>query len=515
MRISIRTRLISVFVGILFIQILLMGAFFLYQNNTFSFVFLSVLTTVFLGIFFCIAWTTNKKVVVPLQTLVSDSATMLLGGKNTISLSADAEFQELANVINNLNLQRRQSKDLLEKEVKKRRIEEKAATTAKLSAEKANQAKSIYLANMSHEIRTPLHGMVAMLEMLGKDPLNDYQKQLLSMATLSGYQLQTVISSILDLSQIESGKLKLHRSPFTLSKLLSEVIDLLHIQTEKNNIDITSDLSDDIPNNLNGDSGRIRQILINLISNSIKFSKKGPIKLTVKLQAQITGSKVELLFTLKDHGIGIPKEAQEIIFNAFNRGDIGAEHSIVGTGLGLSISADFVEAMGGKLWLDESGLDGSTFCFTICCERIEGSSGELESNENLITTDKNLTDIHIFLAEDEFINQRIITAYLEEQGATVTVCDNGQDLLDTMESTAADIILMDIRMPVMNGLEATKIIRQREKAKKQPSIPIVALTAQATTDFEEKCRKAGMDEYVTKPIPFERLEKIICELVKE
>lgn len=483
--------------------------------QTSPFVFLCILTILLIAISFFIGWTTNRKVIAPLELLATDPTTMLLRENNTITLPDDVEFHELATAMNSFNLQLRQSNESLKREIKKRRFEENIATIARLDAEKANQAKSIYLANMSHEIRTPLHGMVELLDMLGKDPLNDYQKQLLSMATLSGRQLQTVVSSILDYSQIESGKFELHRSPLTLSKLISEVIELLQLQTKKKGITINAEQAADIPNNLNGDSGRIRQILINLISNSIKFSDKGPIELKIELQSPVVESKIELLFTLKDHGFGISDDAKTTIFKAFNRGDVGVDQNITGTGLGLSISADFVQHMGGKLWLADSSKDGSTFCFTISCDVIEELSNQIPPEKKAAAKAKSLTGIHVFLAEDEYINQLVTTAYLEEQGATVTVCENGQNLLNTMDSATADIILMDIRMPVMNGLEATETIRRREKDNDQAPIPIVALTAQTSTDFENKCKKAGMDEYVTKPIPFEKLEKIIGKLVKK
>lgn len=482
--------------------------------NTRSFVLFGFLIVLIMLVSILVGWETYNKIIEPLQALANKSST-ILQGKNIDSPSLRvAELEDLANVLNSLNNQLRESNLSLEKEVKRRRREEGKAILLRIEAEKANQAKSIFLANMSHEIRTPLHGMLGMLEMLGKDSLNETQRQLLSMTTLSGRRLQTVVSSILDLSQIESGKFQLHHSLFSLSALIREVVELMQIQTENKDITIHSKQQQGTPDYLIGDSGRIRQILINLITNSIKFSKKGRITLEVSLQSRPSSAKVKLLFAIIDEGRGVPNNARESIFQAFERGEVDNDTIVEGTGLGLTISTEFVQHMNGKLWLSRSDENGSKFCFTILCD-IPGDSSSSKPipNPEEQSCPRKLAGIHIFLAEDEFINQRIISAYLEEQGCTVSICENGRKLLDTMEKEKADIILMDIRMPVLNGLESTRIIRKMEKDNGFAPIPIVALTAQATTEFEKKCKEAGMNDYLTKPIPFNKLVSIISKLV--
>lgn len=482
-----------------------------------SFNQLAILSFILLLISFFVGWTTYKKIIAPLQKLALSSTTMIHGeAVSDLMPSNDAELHDLGSALYQMNQQLLESNASLEEEVLKRRMEKKTAILAKLDAEKANQAKSIFLANMSHEIRTPLQGMVGTLKMLEREPLSAEQSRSLSMAFVASESLLTVVNSILDLSQIESGKFKLHQSSFSLTKLLKEVVDLMNIQANEKGITVRSLTPQKLPEILLGDSGRIRQILINLVNNAIKFTNHGFITIKVKETACAQKNQINLLFSISDNGDGISEKDQQKIFSAFERGKMESDIVIEGSGLGLAISGEFVEHMGGKLWLEETGSNGSIFSFTIRCaiDLNNQSHEKLSEPETLSSPKGSLGGIRVLLAEDEFINQRIITAYLEEMGAKVTVCQHGLELLNKMQQEAADIILMDIRMPVMNGLEATEKIRALEAESNLQPIPIVALTAQATTDFEEKCRAAGMNDYLTKPVPFEKLVAIIQDLVK-
>ncbi len=465
-----------------------------------------------------IGWTTYQKIIVPLQKLATSSSTIAQGEDvDNFLATSDSEFYDLGNALQSMNQQLRNSNTSLKQEVRKRREEEKTAILAKLDAEKTSQAKSIFLANMSHEIRTPLQTMLGLLRMLEKEPLSTEQSRNLSMTFVAGERLLIILNSILDLSQIESGKFQLIHSSFSLSKLLKEVVDLMYLQANTKGIEIRSIISKKLPDRLLGDSGRIRQILINIVTNAIKFSHKGQITIEVEKKRPSTADKIMILFSISDNGGGISQNDQQKIFSAFERGKMESDIVIEGSGLGLAISSEFVEHMGGKLWLEKTDSSGSTFCFTILSV-IDPSPPSPPatpvSNPEKITS-ASLSNIHVMLAEDEFINQRIIAAYLEELGADVTVCQDGRELLNKMEYETPDIILMDIRMPVMNGLQATEKIRTLESESNVQPIPIIALTAQATTDFEEKCRMAGMNDYLTKPIQFEKLIGIILALVKK
>lgn len=467
---------------------------------------------------FFVGWSTYKKIIAPLQTLALSSAN-LASGDAPVSLqySNDKEFQELGNALQAINTRLRESNITLEEEVKKRRREEQSAIQAKLQAEKANQAKSIFLANMSHEIRTPLHGINGLLKSLENEPLSTKQQQHLRMVFIACERLQAILDSILDLSQIESGKFQLHQSSFSLSILIAEVVELMGFHGNLKGITIKSKLEDDLPHHLLGDAGRIRQTLINLINNAIKFSQKGSVRIEVTSSPQENDNRVELLFKVSDSGEGISKEDQLKIFSAFERGKMGSDLVIDGSGLGLAISSEFVEHMGGKLWLDETGRKGSTFAFTIVCDIDHNTQtfNEPEAPMQLESQKSILTGMHIMLAEDEYINQRIITAYLEDLGATVDVCENGEELLAKLTHEKSDIILMDLRMPVMSGIEAAKTIRTLEVESSFPPIPIIALTAQASTDFETECKNVGMDAYLTKPFAFDTLLSLILDLVVE
>ena len=485
-------------------------------TKSFNQITLLFLLLVFIS--FLVGWTTFKKIIAPLQTLATSSA-LIAKGKNieNLNIPDDHEFQGISSALKRINQKLLKSNESLENEIQKRTLQEQSAVRAKIDAEKANQAKTIFLANMSHEIRTPLHSITGMLKMLEKEPLSTSQKHHLTMALIACERLQSILNTILDLSQIESGKFKLHQTSFSPSSLLEEVSTLMNYQGQVKGISVQSVLDNSVPQFLVGDAGRIRQTLINLVNNALKFTDTGTITIQVQPQTRPAKDKIHLLFKVTDSGDGISLTDQKKIFAAFERGKMKSEVVIEGSGLGLAISSEFVEHMGGKLWLDKTSDEGSTFAFNIVCE-IDNRAAKSPSSKQPPSTEINKGSLHgisIILAEDEFINQRIITAYLEELGAKVGVCQHGAELLARLNHKETDLILMDIRMPIMNGLEATEKIRALETKHSLRPIPIIALTAQASTDFESKCLKAGMNGYLTKPFAFDKLLSLILDLVSQ
>ncbi len=476
------------------------------------FLFVPVLLMLLMALF--VGWKTNKYIIAPLQRLAS-SSNVIPSTDSDFLPNGDVELQDVAHAMQDMNNHLQKSNDLLKKEIVLRKDGEKTAIQAQIDAEKANQAKSIFLSNMSHEVKTPLQAMTVLMDLLKDQSLNKKQDELLSIAILSGQRLQTIVDSLLELSLIESGKIKLHISTFSLSALLKEVVQLMKISANNKGITLSFEQDDYIPNTLQGDSGRIRQILINLINNSIRHTTGGTISVHAALQDISPDDEVAVLFTIKDSGSGISDELRKTIFDPFERGQLDSAKVDDGIGLGLAISKEFVSYMQGRIWLEKSDANGSVFCFTIQCKSVEEPDVLQDQLEDTHTTPQKLAGIRILLAEDDFINQRIISAFLEEYGASVGICENGEVLLSQLEGEIPDIILMDIRMPILNGLEATKRIRTKEAKNGLPHIPIIALTAESSYDFEEKCKLVGMDGFLTKPIPLDELTVLIGDLCRQ
>ncbi len=472
------------------------------------FLFMPVLLMLLMAMF--VGWKTNKYIILPLQKLSRSSAT--LPPENPESQpNGDVEMENVALAMQSMNKKLQESNDLLKKEIELRKKNEKIAIQAQIDAEKANQAKSIFLSNMSHEVKTPLQAMIVLMDLLKEQSLNKKQEELLSIAALSGQRLQTIVDSLLELSLIESGKIKLHISTFSLSALLKEVVQLMQLSANNNEIALSFEQDENIPDTLKGDSGRIRQILINLINNGIKHTSRGTVSVQAALKDTPAADAVTILFTIKDSGSGISDELWQTIFDPFERGQLDSAKVADGIGLGLAISKEFVSYMQGRIWLEKSDKNGSVFCFTIQC-KTENPEILQEPSEETHAIPQKLSGIRILLAEDDFINQRIISAFLEEYGASVGICENGVVLLEQLKQETPDIILMDIRMPILDGIEATKQVRTIETKNGQPRVPIIALTAESSYDFEEKCRQVGMDGFLTKPIALNELTVLICDM---
>ena len=383
---------------------------------------------------------------------------------------------------------------------------------AKEESESASVAKSRFLANMSHEIRTPMNVIIGMANLASEKAANSEEKEYLEMIRESASSLLTLINDILDYSKIEAQGLELARVPINISQEIEKMILTLTPQAHKKGLELTCSVDKSIPRILLGDPARLHQILLNLIGNAIKFTKKGKVAVGVRLE-DISGEdgKAQVFFSIKDTGIGIPRDKMGQLFEVFSQVHDSDPYEYEGTGLGLPISKNLVELMGGSLEFESEVNRGSIFYFTIpFAQPEEDMAGkELKMPPSREVPDSKVRGgLDILLVEDKLMNQKLATIYLEKMGHAVTPAFNGKEAVELYKSRQFDLILMDIHMPAMDGYEATSHIRAWE-AERGRHTPIIAMTAYAFEEDRDKCLKAGMDDYVSKPVdPAELYSKI-------
>lgn len=399
------------------------------------------------------------------------------------------------------------------RDISERKRTEDALLQAKVAAESANTAKSRFLANISHEIRTPMNGVIGMAQLLAMTGLDEEQRKYVDVLNVSGKNLLSLISDILDFSKIEAGKIELEEMDFDLQAETQGTVNLLSLRAQEKGLELAWRIGPDVPLPLKGDAGRLRQILNNLIGNAIKFTPNGSVTLHIQKDCEDERSAT-LRFIIRDTGIGIAVEKLGMIFDPFTQADGSTTRNYGGTGLGLTISRQLAELMGGSVGVESVEGRGSTFWFTAVLEKQTGEAlhdctvldGQMES---LLPMRPIGNSIRLLLVEDDPTTQLVTKSILVKSGYLVDVANNGSEAIKILEHNDHDVVLMDCMMPLMNGYEATAVIRDQASKVRNHSIPVIALTANVFKEDRDRCFAAGMDDYLAKPLDVKGLLAVL------
>ncbi|NRW81515.1 ATP-binding protein [Clostridium beijerinckii] len=433
-----------------------------------------------------------------------DTNEELLSLNNELEVLVDKRTSQLLEANGSLE----ETNCMLEEEIEGHKLTETKLKAAKEEAERANSAKSQFLANMSHEIRTPMNGIMGMTSLLEFSKLTDEQIDIVKMIETSSKHLLQIINDILDLSVMDVGKIELKPECINIFNLMNESRNLFTYLAENKGLKLEIIVDNNLPNEIILDKGRLMQVLSNLIGNAIKFTEEGKIQVSVD-KVEDKANKMKLMFSIKDTGIGIKEEDIPRLFNYFTQLDISASKKFQGTGLGLAISKNIVELMGGEISVESQYGKGSTFYFT-CLFDIASDSKESSNIQKICIDNKSYPETRILQVEDDIISQRFMNQLCKLAGWKIKIASNWLEALNILENEDFDIILMDIQMPDMSGIELTKIIREKEKLTGK-HITIIAMTAYAMGGDRDICINTGMDDYISKPIEVMKLKEVITK----
>ncbi|HTB32760.1 MAG TPA: PAS domain S-box protein [Bacteroidia bacterium] len=449
-----------------------------------------------------------------------EKITPLIGDKKYLvnyemnMLRKSGETITCLNSFNEVELGGKSYRISLYNDITERKKLENELIAAKEKAEESTHAKEIFVANMSHEIRTPMTGIIGLSDLLGETPLSKEQKEYLDGIKVSSESLLAIINEVLDISKINSGKLAFEKIPFNIHSIIKNVVFTLEPRAIQKGIKFQYKIDSSVPEKVMGDSVRLSQILWNLGGNALKFTELGLVEIGVIMLSE-QNDKIRLLFTIKDTGIGIPENRLSDIFEEFIQAETSTSRKYGGTGLGLTIANKLVELQGGTISVESEEGVGSTFRFTLeygaCFQQLKSPD---RAFEKIVTGDDiDFTGLTILLAEDNKINQGVCRKILTSKGAKVDIVGDGKNVIEHLHTKSYDIILMDIQMPEMDGLETTRYIRSKMNLP-QSGIPIIALTAFAMDGETEKCIAAGMNGFVSKPFKAQELCAAIAQFTK-